>query len=386
LDSGGVSSGSNPTVLVVDDNPLQQRVFVSELLRKAGATARLIDPTEVELDHLAVDLVLVDFVVEAFDLSNPGALYQHPRDGVALAAILQRWAENLQAPPAFSLRSGHLQDLGPGDAAEVRGNVVARALNLEWVFDKEHDQLAQARQVAELAAAHKSLPSEGDWLGEDPLGSSGPASKMLGINRSVRWAELAVADVEGARPPLFRSSSLGFGRSMIRWLLHRVLPYPTFLADSHWLGARLRVELPVLPPDGHAELLEPLLGQARYRGALNGFLGPRWWKSGVESLLWEGTKGRSSDPSEVADLLRRKGLGDLVPLEIEDPVVCLDDRFMPTRELVGFGQTVSIILEDWPAFAEPPRVPINTVIERGLTQAVSAEDLALLDLTGNGLN
>jgi hypothetical protein len=79
------------------------------------------------------------------------------------------------------------------------------------------------------------------------------------------------------------------GMAIIRWLLHEVLPFPSFLLDERYVAARLRIEpeslrtiLVAKKPARIRRELEPF----EYLGLLHDFSGRRWWRAGIDSWLW----------------------------------------------------------------------------------------------------
>jgi hypothetical protein len=99
--------------------------------------------------------------------------------------------------------------------------------------------------------------------------------------------------------------------------------------------------------------LEP----ARYCGILSSFLGLRWWRAGVDSILWEQTKGRSFDPTAIKDLLDSSGR--LESLEIADPVTVLDEDLSPVRIPIDVRDAVRIQPDDWPDYADQAWVSVE---------------------------
>ena len=118
------------------------------------------------------------------------------------------------------------------------------------------------------------------------------------------------------------------------------------------MAARLRIT-----PESLNQALLGAMGKrfepALYRGMLEGFDGPRWWRSGVEALLWDATNARSFDTNAVRSLLQSTMRDPLQFIDIPDPVVCIDknQRRLPT--LFSTRDAVRIQPDDWPAFADP---------------------------------
>ena len=77
------------------------------------------------------------------------------------------------------------------------------------------------------------------------------------------------------------------GLLFLRWMLQRVLSYPCFLLDETWLASRLTVTPASVREALPGGLGDGLLGPAEYRGILVDFRGKRWWRMGVEYILWD---------------------------------------------------------------------------------------------------
>lgn len=357
-----------PKVLFVDDEPETVEPLAGQVGGETDVSVR--HPEDIGLvDLKAVDLILVDQRLtkwEARDeLASPAL---KPTNGLALAAVLRAHAEGQaeedHRPVAIAVLSGHLSDLSSGLPAESREHAIARVNDLEWVFEKAQRESENrsglfAVQVKQLASAVSRLPSS--W----PVDQVEETQKilfddLLSLAQNV-WRQTAIEDVLGCHPPIHELSRWSHGRALLRWFLHRVLPYPCFLWDDTYLAARLRVtKSSVIAALRSSPRLRDLLESARYTGVLEEFLGRRWWRSGVESLLWELTGGRPFVPEVAVSAL--KGLSPEVPLmEVaeDQPVVCVDDRFRPIEEFATPETAVRIQPDDWPPFADQAWVTIQ---------------------------
>lgn len=120
---------------------------------------------------------------------------------------------------------------------------------------------------------------------------------------------------------------------------------------TYYLAARLRVR--------HASLYEALdssladiLKPFCYGGLLSGFLGQRWWRSGIEFFLWNLTDGDPFDPERTRALLSEKIKVPLDPAESNHPVICVDDNYQPLEDSYEIDGAVRIQPDDWPPYAE----------------------------------
>lgn len=347
-----------PRVLFIDDGTSTTVGKLREALEPEGVTLHLLHPEVVEdADLQRSDLVVVDYFLD--DWAERDAVHaapRAPRDGLAVAATLRsrllpqrelRTAGLADVRPvAFALWSAHLGAATFQLPSAVRAHVFARENNLEWAFVRERvTSGAAAVQVGELARAVVALPER--WPGR----SAGAAAvEMLGSLLAVpkqSWADLAVEQVMECRPPVFELSERTHGLVLLRWLLHRILPYPTFLIDEQYLCARLRLD--ALPEDPEAELWKAL-APTQYTGPLNHFDERRWWRAGVEHWLWEVTDGRSGNPEAVrsASTLR----GGVALREWHQPVVVTGPDLERRPGFVEIGDTLRLRPDDWPPFAD----------------------------------
>src|SRR5262249_33818449 len=141
------------------------------------------------------------------------------------------------------------------------------------------------------------------------------------------------------------------GLAFLRWLLHRILPYPCFLWDTYRLAARLRVthaSLQSALDSNFSSLLEP----CRYKGALIDFLGLRWWRCGIEAFIWELTEGDPFEPQRVRGLLAQRTGISLEPTASLQPSVCVDENYQPLPEACDPAEAVHIQPDDWPPYAD----------------------------------
>lgn len=345
-------------ILFLDDGQSVTERDLRALLEPQAVTLRLLHPEEVEQDDLErCNVVVVDYFLEDWPQRDDAAsVARAPRDGLAVAATLRSRLlppldrRSLSAAPArplaFALWSANLSAATFGLPAAVRAHVFARENNLEWAFDRgEITSGAAIVQVADLAHAVRLLPE--DWPGRDD--GDAAVQKLAGLLAlpDGPWAEDALDQVLSCHPQVFELSERSHGLVLLRWLLHRVLPYPTFLLDEDYLRARLRLD--ALPEDPAAPLWEAL-EPARYRGILPRFGGRRWWRAGVEHWLWDATQERSGDPSAVRGVALE--LGGTATRQWRQPVVVSDANLRRRRELMEIGDTVRLQPDDWPPYAD----------------------------------
>lgn len=315
---------------------------------------------------MAARLVLVDYRLEDWPDRVGLPISRSPMDGLALTATIASAARQCRkaAPTAFALYSGDYSALASG-TGPMREHVVARAYNVEWVFTKGAADIRQ--QCTVLQQALSSLPET--WP-TDANAASAVLHDLLKL-QDVEWREAATEAVERAFPPIMEVSTWTDGVAVLRWLLHRVFPYPAFLADNVGLALELRVEPKWLDHALEVRAFCEWLAEAEYKGALGGFDRQRWWTQGVSALRWR----LASDGSiaqfhrELAGIVGR----DVVPLKFKVPVAVVRADG-DVYDLEEASRAVPVHVDDWPAFAAPPYMRISDVVGNpGLESRVHVE-------------
>lgn len=147
---------------------------------------------------------------------------------------------------------------------------------------------------------------------------------------------------------------------LLRWVLQRILPYPCFLWDRIKVAARLRMTVQSFDAslDSGSELSNHLAAY-EYTGLANQFLGRRWWRSGVESLLWEITDGRPFDLASLKKSLAERSAAEIEFTPQEDPLVCIDEEYRVMDQFFDINSAVRLMPDDWPSYADVPWTPIE---------------------------
>lgn len=349
-----------PLILFIDDEPEEVRGFARAVADTGGARADVVPPEEIDENLLGeASVILIDLSLEKWDGPALSKLKKPAMQGLGLIAQLQEYVQQ-EFPKraiAFGVNSGKVsnlaKDLAGGD------HVLARVHNVEWVFRKERTYHPQ--QLVELARAVRDLPDE--WP-TDGAKTREAVTKWLALNVDADWSERAWLDIEDCHPPFHGFSVHTRGIAFLRWMLHRILPYPTALIDSMQLAARLRVEPGSLDAAlEKSERLRTWLRPAAYTGQLAGFLGPHWWKAGMNALLFELSAGRSGDLDELQRKVLELGEGTLVAVAAAQPVVVLDRDLRPLPTLCSIENAVRVQADDWPPFASPAWMQIDAVRE-----------------------
>lgn len=110
----------------------------------------------------------------------------------------------------------------------------------------------------------------------------------------VAWSEISAVQLAQWRPPISEAGDTPVGSrgptSVLRWLLHRVLPCPGLLLSDLYAAWSIGIE-----PAGFAELCDApnhrewvqALHAARYDGAAKDLTSRRWWAAGIDFLSWQ---------------------------------------------------------------------------------------------------
>jgi len=337
-----------PTILHVDDFPDDLTAWADEL-SASGLKIQLRHPNEVTVEDLsAAALVLVDYKIEVWperSVIKPVAL--RPMTGLAVLAVLQAASGVLEKPRAFTLYTAAPRELANGLVPQP--HIIARAHNLEWVFDKGLPSTRRREQVATLTKGVDALPST--WPTEGPAAAAA-LKNWLGLSESAEWIDSAWRSIVQCRPPIHDLARSTRGVGVMRWMLHRILPYPTFLIDDIHLASRLRMDVREFRAALNVEAFRKTLTPALFTGGLSGFAGQRWWRSGVEAIIYSLT---SDDPSSI-ELLHAR-LSALAPdIEVlEDASMrfpALDANYEFEPALAKAADVVEITPDDWPPYAD----------------------------------
>lgn len=355
-------SNALPSILIVDDED-----GGSFAMGLAGlANTRALHPSDVEIEDLRwADLVLMDFIIQNWPSRDAlDELGLRPPNGLALAAVLREHVDQSRAPndhnyTAFAVHSAHIGDIsGRLQTSSRAPHIVARLNNLEWAFDKA--DISRFGREALLAAGVREVSKQ--WAAVSAGGLVAVSGGLLGLPADQVWTERALDDVQLCQVPLSALSAGANGLTFLRWLAHTILPYPTFLWDEYWVATRLRVPVESLRAVlGGASELASELRALRYGGVLAGFLGDRWWRGAVEQFAWqiETSAGPSADRFHAR--LEEMAGAALGRITFTSPVVCVGRDLAPTGIVDGLENTVRLVPELWPPFADSAFAEITEV-------------------------
>jgi hypothetical protein len=340
-----------PCILIVDDDLEDADARRLSFADVADALARTPgDVTARDLER--ANVVLIDFALHEWEMDPSRPIAEHPKNGVALAAVY-RSHSNARMQKAFALHSGRLDGLSGGLPPASHLHVIARANNLEWVFSKTDTDNARPlpEQVISLARGLSRLPDS--WPTTQPSRMRKILEELLNVPERA-WRDRAWQQVQDCHPPIHELSPPTHGVAFIRWLLHSVFPYATFLWDFRHLAARLRVTPRSLKAAvNEADSFAKRLNQFRYTGVLQNFVDTRWWRPGVEHWLWELTDANTFDANTLAKAVRKLSR-ILEPVSLKEPVVVFNPELRPTDDLAELADSVELQPDDWPPYADRP--------------------------------
>lgn len=364
-----------PRVLVVDDNPGPQATFVSNLEKRGLRVDRKTPGDVAKHDIESASLVLIDFALDRWPERNAAVqLGLRPKDGLALAAVLrsQIGYGRDELPTAFALHSGKLDPLAADMPRDLREHALARIHNLEWVFQKSRTGLTD--DVVALTHAVDAMPPR--WP-ESINEARRVTGQLLSLPDTPARA-IALRDIESTHPPVHELSEASQGFTLLRWLLHRILPYPTFLLDEWHLAALLGVTVTSLRLALESDGFDVAIEDAQYGGVLAGFGGTRWWRAGVLGWLRNLTDYKPRSVAATGTALKDRW-PLLEPLELRSPVVCVDTNFRASA-IVDASNAARMQLDDWPAFADEPWVTLDDARDdEGLAARIILDDRYLLE-------
>jgi hypothetical protein len=169
-----------------------------------------------------------------------------------------------------------------------REHLLAPALDVEWIQHKAEEcaKIRIQQLIWASANVHKAAGNDGASLKD--------IEKLLALPEEVTWADRAREEIRNARPPVNQAESgtpeEPRGSSYtVRWLCHCALAFPgLFLSDLYaaWaLGISLSEFRAIADCRAETEWLSAL-SDTEYLGPLDEFLGRRWWRAGIDHLVY----------------------------------------------------------------------------------------------------
>jgi CheY-like chemotaxis protein len=361
-------SDVQPRILVVDDEE-NVTALVPELAVTLTAPA---DETFAEVLKNAddYDLILID---QQLNLSPDLTL--SAIDGSSLVRHFRSWArqKSTALPPVVLITSnveafsGELPAVGPQirleGSFEGREHRFAPTLDVEWMLAKTDDMF----QVKVLDLAQSGKRAKDLRLGE--------ATALVGLRAFLGmqvpeahasvlppWADQIDEALRKSRAPIVPvpriASPLQFGHgsdTVLRWLLHRCLPFPGLFFSDRYVAWDLRIT-----PERFSELADsesdrqmPLLTRCRYEGACATLLPRRWWGSGIDRAAWvlhERASLSGSLQSALDELFKD---AHLTALGLKSPVVAFNAD-LQENSLIEAESAVILSPPGWPVEALEP--------------------------------
>ena len=115
-----------------------------------------------------------------------------------------------------------------------------------------------------------------------------------------------------------------------------------------------------------------LFGASRYTGQLAAFLGPRWWRGGIEHAIFEATADNLGDLGALHAALRNvPGIEALRAVRLF-PV--LGEHFKTKDDLATDDEVVEVRPDDWPPFADEAWALRADLEDAPELKAVAVED------------
>jgi hypothetical protein len=346
---------AKPKVLIVDDREADREY--EAVVATGRVDVEAVYPEEIRLEMVeSAHLVLVDYDLRHWTERANSTYARRPTNGLSLIPILREsLREKVQASPgfpipAFAILTNELSQLaGHFLPDDYREHALARLHNIEWAFAKT-DRDRGAR-IATLAEAMLSLPREWPDDRERTFAILGEYLQVGGLEASDD--DPTYRAISRGNPPVHEFSKSSHGISVLRWLLHRVLPYPTFLVGDESLAERFGADPDVFRETLKAsESLQNDLDAHLYRGALAGFLGDRWWIDAVGGWFWELTEGKSPSTERLRHaVLERYGVELPPSVAGTNGIVVHDAHLKPKGRLAPAGRCWRIEPDDWPPFA-----------------------------------
>ena len=361
-----------PVIVVIDDDLTDANGIVGDLTAEPVRVVPM-TPDSIEADELdSAQLIVVDYRLDNWEqrssLENPGLM---PMNGLALIEVLRSYllAERVArgaTPAGFVLYSGD------GDAfpeARLRYGtrhepLIARLTNLDWFIFKGRDQARRRNALLSLAAGFSEFGPA--WPGASE--SEAEVYRLLALGDDELWQVDAREDVVACFGPIHGDLSQVAARHrsaapFIRWLLHRILPYPSCLWPLEHVAAHLRIEVGALKAlvESDTSALSGELARVRYAGPFSSLLGDRWWKAGVTDLVWRLTGGNPFS-GDVVNQRVSEAAGSTDGIIAGTPVVpVLNEDFDPDGELSPVDDVVRLQLDEWPPYATLPAIKVETI-------------------------
>lgn len=368
-----------PEIVYVDDEP---DAFIELLPPGARGLFDAHRPGEGEAAFAAAgpaDLWLFDYFYD--DRSD-----QERPPGENGLSTFQKWRSAFHEDrPITAVVSNDLARALGRDIPASRAHLLAIRAGVEWVGPKTKESAVAVLRLAETARALSERVR--GWLSgfEKPeerpasIGTEALCFELLAAPREVAWSTSIVRHVDRAKPPRLGAAvaPAGIARSALGWLLHAVLPYQSFLLTLAQAAVRLGVtESSLARARAGKSPLAAMLEEARYQGPLAELGHQRWWRGGIDSIVWQLSSGEEA----YRDAIARSAAEEVIEfLAFDEPVLVCDADLVETGEVAEARDCVRAQSEDFPSDVPPAWVRIEAAREdRVLAANVIFEDRDLL--------
>jgi len=356
---------ARPAVLIVDDDAKSSDHRLVDELNNRGTTARLVHPAELTQELLeGVLVVAADHYLETWGQRDLAPTGQQVMDGIALCSVIRSVIEPAEdtrhsvQQVAYVVRTNKLELLRGSIPAKMSQHLLAAHFGLDWVHSKVNDNEGQleADRLSALARAVKSLP--GDWHAVAPSESE-QLAQWLGL-AGAPFEAAALQQIEDCHPTAHRLAQQTSGSGFLRWFLHRVLPYPTFLVGDVRAALALGMTLEAFEALVESESdAAPDILAGEYVGHLRSFFGRRWWVAGLEAVAVQ----IRADQSRLSTAIEAIGLDPGIHMHASRGlVVVLDGSLEPSGVPVPVGEAVRIQPDSWPSFADDAWTTIDAAV------------------------
>lgn len=325
-----------------------------------GISAYAVEPQNIDLALLdRADVVMINQHLTGWPAPDYESL--HASDCLSLAAALRaslarrRSRNRIVDTTAFAIHSRRFSDFGEYLPHGMREHLLAERRDVDWVFDAGTQPAASPEElgsrIAQLACAVAALPGDAATFDKNF------ESQWLGLQGPWAWCGEALRQITECQPPRGSHFAGSPGQAWLRWFIHRILPYPTFLLDDRRAAAVLRIQ-----EESLCEVMDsnsPLtyrLSEFVYSGSCATFCGRRWWRAGLSEFLVETFDDADPlttfGPHDVVDFLARVHGSELEPITVRRPVLRVNADHETLRGPISISEGIQLQLEGWPAFAD----------------------------------
>jgi hypothetical protein len=372
-----------PLILAIDDDEAEVRPRIPD-----SYELEVINPTEDDFSQRIIasvekaSLILLD---QKFWEHEPPLSMTAP-DGASFVSHLRSWSRLEGKKLAPIVLFTNLEDAFKNEIPSVgaalpiggtfrgREHRLAPTLDVEWIQFKEED-CAKDRLLSlgdAYQAVHRVAGQDGASLKD--------IVELLDLPKNLIWSDRAEEELQNARPPISEGESgeaeLARGASqVVRWLCHKALPYPgVFLPDLYaaWaLGLSLDGFLELVKADPPASSWVKELHAARYKGPLFDFFGRRWWRAGIDQLVWQMEEqiGKCGSRKEALKILAPNV--DVGQIQLPSSHVVVWDEDFELYDIVPVGDAIQLHPPGWPAEALEPWMLTDDVRGDSILRAMS---------------